>query len=164
MNDHGALLHNMSAPPRSVVKYAGLNNLSDPAPEGASPAASRAPEVFGTPIRFVLPGGLSRKGPAGLLRHLGVKPGAHPEEALCTLIDQRAEELPLPDGCVVVLVAPVHRVVWSDTLAVLAVLTKCSAAVWLRAKTPSVRAALARREVSLLVPPSFAIHLPEPGS
>lgn len=99
-----------------MVKFAGLNDLSDPQPEGASPAVSRAPDVFGTPIRFVLPSGLSRNGPSGLLRHLGVKPGAHPEEELCTLIDQRAEELPLPDGCVVVLVAPVHRVVWSDTL------------------------------------------------
>ena len=161
MNDHGALLHNMSAPPRSVVKYAGLSDLSGSRPGEAGTASSRAPEVFGTLVRFVLLDDLSRKGPPGLLRHLGTRVGAEPERQLCALIDQRAEELPLPDGCVVVPVEPDHQMIWSDTLSVLAILAKCSATVWLRAKTPSVRSALARQRVSLLVPPAFAVKLPK---
>jgi hypothetical protein len=75
------------------------------------------------------------------------------------LIGRRAEELPLPDCCVVLPPAATHRVVWPDLLSALAVLTKCSNAIWLRAKAPSLQAGLQRRDVSLLVPPSFAMRL-----
>ena len=164
MTDHGALLHNMSSPPRSVVKYDGLGaSLPRGAvSENASVDSYRAPKVFGTAVRFVLPAALSRKGPRAVLKYLDIKAGADPEQQLCALIDQRAEVLPLPDGCVVIPTEPEHQAAfWCDPLTVLSVLSKCSATVWLRAKTPSVRAALARKRATLLIPPTFAVKLPK---
>jgi hypothetical protein len=163
MTDHGALLHNMSSPPRSVVKYDGLG-VSVPqgaVSEDATVDSYRAPNLFGVAVRFVLPVGMARKGPRALLKYLDIKVGADPDQQLSAQIDQRADELPLPDGCLVVPVEPGHQMIWSDTLDVLAILAKCSASVWLRAKTPSVRSALARKRVSLLVPPTFIDKLPK---
>jgi hypothetical protein len=77
------------------------------------------------------------------------------------LIDERAAALPLPDGCAAIPPRVEHRILWWDPLSALAVLAKCSAHVWLRAKTPSLAAAIARREVSLLIPPAFAARLPK---
>jgi hypothetical protein len=157
--ESSALLHNMSAPPKSVVKYAGLADLATAA--GRNPGRSGAGHgIFGTPIRFFLPAGTSRAEPSGILRLLGIKPERNPGQQLCTLIDERAQELPLPDGCAVVSVAQGHRIIWPDVLSSLAVLTKCSDSVWLRTKSPAVQAGLLRRDVSLLVPPSFVTRLP----
>ena len=50
------LLHNMSAPPKSVVKYAGLADMTT----AASPIGRAGAGVFGTPIRFALPSEASR--------------------------------------------------------------------------------------------------------
>ncbi len=155
-----ALLPNMSAPPKSVVKYAGLSDLATAA--GCNAGGSGVdPGVFGTPIRFVLPAGTSTHSPSGILRLLRIKPARDAGKQLCTLIDQRAQELPLPDGCAVIPIAESHRVVWPDVLSSLAVLTKCSDLVWLRTKSPSIQAGLLRGDASLLVPPSFATRLPE---
>ena len=154
-----ALLHNMSAPPKSVVKYGGLADLSSAA--GRNPLfAPLWSGVFGTTIRFVLPPDTSRAGPSGILRLLGIKPARDPGQQLCTLIDERAQELPVPDGCAVVPAAQSHRVIWADVLSTLAVLTKCSDSIWLRTKSPAVQAGLLRQDVSLLVPPFFAARLP----
>lgn len=159
MAEHGPLLHNMSAPPKSVVKYAGLADLTLAA--GRNPLfAPLWSGVFGTPIRFVLPAGAFRADPAGILRLLGFKPARDPGQQLCALIDERAQELPLPDGCAVVPANQGHRIIWADLLSSLAVLTKCSNAVWLRTKSPAVQAGLFRKDVSLLVPPLFAARLP----
>jgi len=161
MKDNGNLLHNMSSPPSSVVRYTGLSTLVR---SGGPRARKEQAGVFGKSIRFVFAPGPSGVEVRGILEDIGVKPDFDPERQLSALIDDRARQLPLPDGCVVVPVLSTHRVVWSDTLSALAILAKCSAAVWLRAKTPSVRAALKRRDVSLLIPPAFAVGLPEDGS
>lgn len=163
MTDNSALSHNMSAPPRSVVRYEGLgfSFQQEGRTKRADHVSNPSPKLFGMAVRFVLPVALSREEPAGLLEHLGINSSGNPEQKLSELIDRRAEELPLPDGCVVIPVEPHHQPIWSDTLSALAVLAKCSAAVWLRAKTPSVRSALDRQRVSLLVPPEFAAKLPK---
>ncbi len=149
-----SLLHNMSAPPKSVIAYAGLGQTADdPATgTGASHAA----------IRFSLGNLVMARSAAGLLRHLGLVPGPNPGAELERLIDARAAVLPLPSGCAVLpgRAAPDARVIWPDLLSSLAVLAKCSDNVWLRAKTPSITAALARRHVTLLVPAGLRDRLP----
>src|SRR5688500_4055222 len=101
----------MSAPPKSVVKYAGL---SVHATAAGCNAGGRGvdPGVFGTPLRFALASGPSAHSPSGILRLLRIKPARDAGKHLCTLIDQRAQELPLPDGCAVIPIAEGHRVVW----------------------------------------------------
>ena len=96
-----------------------------------------------------------------ILLWLGQDAGSRPEETLAHLIDERAAALPLPGGCAAIPPRLEHRILWWDPLSALAVLAKCSAHVWLRAKTPSLAAAIARREVSLLIPPAFAAGLPK---
>ena len=166
MQDYTSLLHNMSAPPKTVVSFAGLG-FGKPA---QSPKAALAHETavrthaedFGTVLTFALSADMSAKTARSILKLLQAKPGSDPDNTLTTLIDARAAALPLPDG---VLVVPptargLHRVLWPDLLSVLAVLSKCSDHVWLRAKNPSVSAALSRRSVSLFVPPTLHHRLP----
>ena len=168
MRDSGALLHNMSAPPKSVVKYSGLADLATvrvPGGSGVTGIGFRGKGFFGIPVRFALPADLAGKSPADILRHLGADlqpdPQPDPERQLCALINARANELPLPEGCAVIAALEGHRLIWSDALSALAILAKCSDAIWLRAKTPALNAALARTQVTLLVPPLFAEHLPK---
>jgi hypothetical protein len=71
------------------------------------------------------------------------------------LINQRAAELPLPEGCAVVKSLHSHETFWPDPLAALTVLTKCTDTVWLRAKTPTLSKLSDQRSVSLLIPPRF---------
>jgi hypothetical protein len=163
MNDRGPLLHNSGVPPRTLVKYSGLDDLSGAFPEHMRRADQR-PAAFGTAVRFTLADVPSPASPPRLLRQLGIEPGPEPERQLFLLIDERADGLPLPDGCVVVPAALDHWIIWSDVLTALAVLAKCSTNVWLRAKSPSLHAALDRRDVSLLVPPLFAARLPQAKS
>jgi hypothetical protein len=141
----------MSGPPKTVIKYSGLA-VNAAGPLGAG--------VFGAPIRFRLPDEAGCKAAPGLLRMLKETAGADPERRLNELICRRADELPLPDGCVVVPPTSGHCIVWPDLLSALAVLTKCSDAIWLRSKAPCLLAGQQRRQVSLLVPPSFAARLP----
>jgi hypothetical protein len=158
------LLHNMSAPPKTVVKYAGLAELTRGASQGAGRGglALGHAGTFGVPVLFELEHSFRSKTPRTVLQALGEPPTANPAARLEALLDARAAELPLPDGCVVIDPDEGHAALWRDPLTVLAVLSKCSHAVWLRAKQPSLTAALARRTVALLVPPAFAGHLPEP--
>ena len=67
----------------------------------------------------------------------------------------------MPDGAVVIPVKEHHFKINTDLLSVLAVLTKCSASVWLRAKSPRLSALKTLREVSLLIPSSFTQNLEE---
>lgn len=164
MDDRADLLHNMSAPPKSVVKYSGLTDLATTAGPGGSGVGKMCATgigVFGTPIRFALPNDFRRKTAAGVLRELNVEPSIDPDRQLDDLINGRASDLPLPEGCVVIPFAESHRLIWSDTLSALAVLTKCSESVWVRAKSPTLQAALVRRQATLLIPPQFAANLPE---
>jgi hypothetical protein len=162
LSDSGALLHNMSAPPKSVVKYSGLADLASlRRPGGSGVNGIQRKGVFGIPVRFALPSDLAGKSPADVLRHLGADAQPDPERQLCALINARANELPLPDGCAVIPALQGHRLIWADALSALAILAKCSESIWLRAKTPALSAALARTQVTLLVPPLFAALLPK---
>ena len=164
MRDSGALLHTMSAPPKSVVKYSGLADLAtvrSPGGSGVTGIGFKGNGVFGTPVRFALPADLAGKSPADILRHLGAEAQPDPERQLCALINARANELPLPEGCAVIAALGSHRLIWADALSALAILAKSSDAIWLRAKTPALNAALTRTQVTLLVPPLFAHRLPK---
>ncbi len=164
MDERCALLHNMSGPPHTVVKYSGLADLAtlrSPGGSGVTGIGYKNRGFFGTPVRFALPAGLCGQSPAAILCHLGIEPGADPAEQLAALIDARANELPLPDGCVVIPGSTDYRLIWPDALSALAILAKSSDSIWLRAKHPALNAALARSSVTLLVPPQFATHLPE---
>lgn len=164
MRDSGALLHNMSAPPKSVVKYSGLADLAtvrSPGGSGVTGIGFKGNGVFGIPVRFALPADLAGKSPADVLRHLGADAQPDPERQLCALINARANEMPLPEGCAVIAALESHRLIWADALSALAILAKSSDAIWLRAKTPALNAALTRTQVTLLVPPLFADRLPK---
>ena len=164
MNHSSPLLHNMSAPPKSVLKYSGLGGLAtlpSPGGSGVTGISFKGIGIFGTPVRFVLPPDLAGKSADDILRQLGAGSQPEPEQRLCALINARANELPLPDGCAVIPTLPLHRLIWPDALSALAILAKCSASIWLRAKNPALNAALARTQVTLLVPPLFADRLPK---
>jgi hypothetical protein len=163
MNDACPLLHNMSVPPKTVVTYAGLGALAGkgahaPGPNGAPPCPDG---TFGAPVLFELDDDFRADTPRAVVRQLGVRPGRNAEAQLEALLDARAAELPLPDGCVAIEPDEGHPRPWRDPLTVLAVLTKCSGTVWLRAKQPALAAALERRRVTLVVPPRFVDRLPE---
>lgn len=157
---HSGLLHNMSAPPKSVVQYGGLADLK----QKQTGAVNSTPQIAASgalALRFDLPIELKGCSASELLRHLGVKPQRGAPAQLDALIDARARELPLPPGCAVIATQPSHRMIWRDTLSVLAILAKCSDTLWLRDKNPSLSSALSRTQVSLLVPALFVPHLPK---
>ena len=162
MNEHPALLHNMSAPPKTVVKYSGLSDLartSSTSGLGFRAINFKGREIHGTPVRFMLGSSYAGRTPEKLLAALGHEAVADVEGRLAELINARARELPLPDGCVVIAGRSDALVIWQDPLAALAILAKCSDYVWLRAKTPAIHAALRRNTVTLLIPPQFAAGL-----
>jgi len=159
----GGLLHNMSAPPKSVVQYGGLSQLMQGLP-GSVGSKRRTPASGALAVRFDLPGELSACSATEWLRLLGVKPQRGAPAQLEALIDVRARELPLPPGCAVIACQPAHRRIWTDPLSVLAILAKCSDTLWLRDKIPSLSSARARGRVSLLVPARFVQHLPKDAS
>lgn len=160
MKEHPHLCRNMSAPPKTTITYTGL--CADLTAGGRDDKGIND-GVYGTPVRFAVPADLAGHSPAAILKFLGERPRRPPEAHLLELIEARAAELPLPDGCAVVPPSHAHCAPWPDALSGLAVLTKCSAAVWLQVKSPVLGAALRRHEVSLLVPPAFANALPEIG-
>ena len=65
MSEAVSLLHNMSAPPRSVVKYAGLTA------EAPIRMKTGLGDVFGTAVAFHLPSNLWRMGAKALLDVIG---------------------------------------------------------------------------------------------
>ena len=154
MNEHANLLHNMSVPPRAIIKYAGLATTSG--------SVTQAPgNVFGCFVAFRLPKGMRVGSAASILKRLGEVVGPDAEETLLGLIERRAKELPLPDGCLVKRCKRNHPCPWPDPLSALAIITKSSANVWLRGKTPSLSSPGKRRSVSLLLPPAFAARILE---
>ena len=156
--DTTTLLHNIGAPPRTVVRYSGLSSMTTPAAEGADPSPS---PMHGSAVRFVLPEDVETSSPAAMLHSLGVDPGDDPQATLESLINARANALPLPDGCVVIPANDAHRIIWTDALSALAILAKSSGSIWLRAKMPTVYGPFTRREASLLIPPAFVTQLGE---
>jgi len=156
-------LHNMSAPPKSVVQYGGLSAMHF-LPQAPVVSGLHASDLRPMALRFELPSDCTTDSPSRLLRSLGVTPKRAAQAQLNALIDARAAELPLPPGCAVIACQPGHRVIWSDLLSVLAVLAKCSDTLWLRDKNPSLSSALSRRRVSLLVPARFVPLLPKDPS
>lgn len=163
--DQSHLLHNMSAPPKTVIRYAGLPRLGEA--DGSSAASSgRASDhvdvdVYGQAIRVDLPQGFDSSSPAAILQGLNVAVSADPAAQLIELINQQAETLPLPDACLVIACADHHPTPWPDALSALAILTKCSEHIWLRAKNPRVHGPFERQRVSLLVPPTLVHRLQE---
>ena len=167
MSDNASLLHNMSAPPRSVVKYNGLST------EALATGVRRSQkigvpcsnyDVFGRFITFHLPVNLRRCGARTILKRLGMELGSTPEVTLLHLIEARAKELRLPDACVVVPTKIDHPCPWTDPLAILAVITKSSGSIWLRSKTPRLSVLRKVSAISLLVPPIFADQIEELSS
>ena len=156
------LLHNMSVPPKTVVRFDGLG--AAPTGPATTPTLLRH---HGTPLGFRLGNDVLTLKPAKLLRLVDptsrIRVHAQAEAELARRIDARAQELQLPDGCLVTPWHETHAAPWPDVLTTLAVLSKCTDTVWLRAKPPSLEVARARVLVSLLVPPAFAAAVPAAG-
>lgn len=161
MIDRAALLHNMSAPPKSVITYAGLSAESNLDKRGSNSAKHDKGNVFGEFVGFRFPKGMRARSPEAILERLGEEVGLGAGPTLLRLIEQRALELPIPDGCVVKPFQPEYPSPWPDLLATLAVITKSSANVWLRSKAPSLSKIAKRSSLSLLLPPTFIASLQE---
>jgi hypothetical protein len=147
----------MSAPPKSVVAYAGLGALRQTTTQAST-------FVFGQPLRCELPPAFRRCTPAQVMALLDPKWNPvqrDPARELAARIERRAAELPLPDGCAVIPARPEHPLPWPDALTALVLLSKSTGSVWLRAKSPSLVDALQRNSLSLLVPPEFVPRLQE---
>ena len=165
--DTSPLLHNMSAPPKTVVKYSGLEGLSKQTGPGGSGVTSLKymnPKVVGQVVRCLIPDEYFKQEPEKILELLRItydSKSISAAEQLTALINQRAKKLPLPEGCAVIKTDVSQPEIWTDALSVLAILTKCTDTIWLRSKSPSLVSARTKRTVSLLVPPLFIHHLPK---
>ena len=188
MSEAIGLLHNMSAPSKSVLRYEGLSGLatqSAPGGSGATPLRDTAKDFFGMPVRFAFDHAWAKLSAVEILNYLqidiaasvpvstykAVELSAEQQMAISTertkagtrqlnaLINQRAQALPLPEGCAVIVTRPEHTVLFADLLSTLAIFSKCTESVWLRSKTPSLLAARGYKEVSLLIPPNFCEQL-----
>jgi len=162
MKESCALLHNMSAPPKSVVKYEGLSGF---ARQKKLTYGASVSKHYGMPVRFYLAPQFACLSPVGMLAVLRpnqqLVPGQDATKDLYSFINDHAQTLTLPDGCAVIQSDHAHSVVWDDPLSVLAILTKCTETVWLRSKSPSLFSGLKHTAVSLLIPPNFISQLPE---
>jgi hypothetical protein len=169
MSEAPPLLHNMSAPPKSVVRYAGLSGLAKPTGPGGAEGASvhySCAQHLGNAVRFELPPMLlDVAAPLEILERLGfqhdeVKDGTA-DKHLNRLINERANQLPLPEGCAVIEGLQAHPEFWDDPLATMAALTKSTDTVWLRGKSPTLSNLQRRRCISLLLPPGFMARIKE---
>lgn len=165
--DTRQLLHNMSAPPKTVVKYSGLEGLakqSGPGGSGVTGLKYTNRVVNGLPVRFVLPTEFIGQDSEKILRLLKIDRSdrfSTADSQIVALINHRADELPLPQGCAVMAAHDSHGVIWPDALSALAILTKCTDSIWLRSKTPSIASVKGKPSLSLLVPPLFTNQLPK---
>jgi hypothetical protein len=157
MIEGSAILRNMSTPSRTTIRYSGLANLVRRRAHGSVSESEPAhcQNYFGSsrPVLFRLPRRERSTNPKKLLT--AIAPDAvtkNPEQEIIRLIEERADQLPLPDGVAVVSTRPGHEQIWDDVLAALAVLTKSSGAVWLRSKAPRLSVLSGRSQISLLVP------------
>ena len=104
--DASPLLHNMSAPPKSVVRYSGLSGLAQQSGPGGSGVTSLRYSnagQHGACVRFELAAHLRLDSPTDILVSLGLAQKSTSADStdryLVQLINQRAAELPLPEGC-----------------------------------------------------------------
>ena len=94
--DSSPLLHNMSSPPKTVVKYAGLEGLtkqSGPGGSGVTGIKYMNPKVFGQAVRFLLPKEFFEQEPEGILKLLRISHNSkfsNATEQVAALINQRA--------------------------------------------------------------------------
>jgi len=149
------VLHNMSAPPRTTIRYEGLSGNVKEAGPGGSGVCSRGYQ--GTPLRgrivqLQLPDNWDSSDPSALLTALGVAVLGDAQSQLLALVIATARDLPLPDICVVLPVDKTTVPLWGTPLMALTVLSQCSDVMWLRAKSPVFSQAITRRQVRLLVP------------
>ena len=78
MSDHANLLHNMSSPPRTVIKYGGLSGLEKSRNTGGSDVANSAcphENIFGSFVAFRLPRDMRKWTAAPMLEYLGIEVG-----------------------------------------------------------------------------------------
>ena len=155
MRESPHVLHNMSAPPRTTIRYEGLSGNVTGAGPGGSGVCSRGYQ--GTPLRgcivqLQLPDSWDCSDPLALLTALGVAPLGDVQSQLLALVIASARDLPLPDICVVLPVEKTTVQRWGTPLVALTVLSQCSDVMWLRAKRPVFAQAIARRQVRLLIP------------
>lgn len=160
------LLHNMSVPPKLAVRYSGLGDLGtvNSSDCGIGTTGYTYPRRLGVPLRFALPAETPVEDPALLLAVCGAAAGADPLRELETLIETRAAELRFPDACLVILAQDSHACPYPDVLSALAVLTKCSAHVWLQSKTPNLSRLRTCKDASLYLPPIWAERFAETPS
>ena len=159
MSDQANLLHNMSSPPRTVVRYGGLSGLETsghPETPGVTGNGCTHEGIFGCFVAFRLPKDMRKWTAAPMLEYLEIEVGVNAEKTLIGLIEHRAKELPLPGGCVVKPSEKSHPCPWPDMMTALTIITKSSANVWLRSKTPALSRIRKHRSVSLLLPPAVA--------
>lgn len=148
VKEPGNLLHNMSVPSRSVISFSGVERSAS---KKIWQVASKEPQI----IAFRVNSKDKKCAPLDILTDIGVTVTSSPESTLKKLIDERANELPLPDGCAVIEYRPDHVQKWQDELAQLAVVCKSSSSVWLRFKEPRLSLIDERRSVSLFLPFGF---------
>jgi hypothetical protein len=135
VTDAGTLLHNMSAPPRTVLRHA---------------AASRRPGCRG--LVFQMRPDITDTSPAALLRLLGEEAGDDAGHRLRQRIEEHVRTLALPAAAAVARQPLPGDSRCTDLLTVLAVLAKSSGHVYLRDKEPNLAALRPDRRVVLLVP------------
>ena len=148
MRERAHLLHNMSAPSRSVITFSGITQKTR---KGLWKRSAKEPVVISVKVNP----SVERRSPLELLIDMGVSDQSDPESTLIRLINERANEIPLPDGCAVINYQPdrIHK--WNDALTQLAVICKASRSVWLRSKEPRLSLINERRSVSLFLPFGF---------
>ena len=130
-----ALLHNMSTPPRTVIRHKAV------APPGCT-------------LLFQLPPGFRCAGAGPLLARLTGRQwrrAAQAEAELRRLLNEQAARLPLPPAAVVAGSAEGAKAV-EDLLTVYTVLAKSSDRVYLRDKEPNLGRIAPERRVVLRLP------------
>jgi hypothetical protein len=157
-----SMRRHLGAPSNNHVNNNGLQTVVAGGKSGGGEILYGGQRFFGTPMRFQLDEEWRRLQPRVMLTRLGVKPerspGIDPIQQLVLLINKRADELPLPDGCLAITSQQYHPIFWSDPLTALAILSKSSDTLWLRSKSPSLLAAAYYLSRTLIVPPNFCSY------
>ncbi|NBP39558.1 MAG: hypothetical protein EBS73_13550 [Betaproteobacteria bacterium] len=161
--DFAALAHNMSAPPKSVIKYEGLSGLVKrnlPGGTGVTSVGYKNSYPVGTPMRFSIPQSLLRASPEELLVALEGD-GRHGDsestlDELTRRIAKHARAIPLPEGCAVIPTQAAFPSPLPGLLDALVVITQSTNSVWLKSKSPLLSRLHTTQSVSLLIPDRYA--------
>ena len=111
MTEGSAIYQNMSAPPKTTIRYSGLVNLDREedhvAVSNSKTESNRNYIGLSRPVLFRLPQAVRTTNPRKLLATIAPDTVTkNPEQEILRLIDERAKQLPLPDGVAVVSAAP----------------------------------------------------------